>query len=222
LRAGRIVLIIFTGVFVLVAVAFLAAGGFLVWLHVSHGDGQGYLNSMPVDVNSGSRAVISPTLHVSGEAGRALEAVEFAGIRLECTGSPAGRPVFIGIGEEGDVMEYLRGVDLAEVKGLHGLSPDFELRDHPGTSEPPAPGTQDFWLAASEGPGTQEVRWEPGAGDFVVVVMNADASPGIDSEVRVGARISWLVLAAGLVLLLHGSLGLVGAGLLAYFAITGD
>ena len=222
MSAGRVALIIFTAIFVLVAVTFLAAGGVLVWLHASHGDGQGYLNSMPLDLDSGARAVISPTLHVPGEAGRVLEAVEFAGIRLECTGRSAGQPIFIGIGEESDVLEYLRGVHRDEVEGLRGFPAGFELKDQPGSSQPPPPGAQDFWLAASEGSGTQEVRWEPGAGDFVVVVMNADASSDIACEVRVGARISWLVLAAGLVLLLHGMLVLVGAGLLAYFAITGD
>lgn len=222
MSAGRIALIVFTAIFVFVAVAFLAAGGVLVWLNASHGDGQGYLNSMPLDLNSEARAVISPTLHVSGEAGKALEIIEFAGIRLECTGRPAGQPIFIGIGEESDVQEYLRGVHSDEVKGVRGFPAGFELEDHSGSSRPLPPGTQDFWLAASEGSGTREVRWEPGAGDFVVVVMNADASENIDCEVRVGARISWLVLMAGLVLLLHGTLGLVGVGLLAYFAITGD
>ena len=119
-------------------------------------------------------------------------------------------------------MEYLRDVHRDEMKGLRRFGDGFKLQDHPGSSQPLPPGAQDFWLAASEGPGTQEVRWEPGAGDFVVVVMNADASSDIACEVRVGARISWMVLAAGLVLLLHGSLGVVGVGLLAYFAVTGD
>ena len=50
-----------------------------------------------------------------------------------------------------------------------------------------APGAQRFWAASAQGGGTQALTWDVEDGDWSVVVMNADGSPGVDAGVSAGA-----------------------------------
>ncbi|MFL6096991.1 MAG: hypothetical protein ACJ71Y_16185, partial [Blastococcus sp.] len=77
------------------------------------------------------------------------------------------------------------------------------------------PGEQDFWTAQASGSGTQSLTWSPTAGNWVLVVMNADGSAGVSVAARLGATVpalgglAWGLLAVGLVLLLLGVLAIV-------------
>lgn len=64
--------------------------------------------------------------------------------------------------------------------------PVYERR--PGTDAVGAPTEQTFWDVSASGPGVQEVTWEPANGRWAVVLMNADGTPNVISEVNVGAR----------------------------------
>jgi hypothetical protein len=80
-----------------------------------------------------------------------------------------------------------------------------------------APKTQDFWVASSTGPGTRNLVWSPTKGTWTVVVMNADARPGVGARANLGARFPaapWIalgLLAVGAVFLAGGALLIVGA-----------
>ena len=60
--------------------------------------------------------------------------------------------------------------------------------------------------------GADELTWEVDSGDWTVVLMNADASRGVDLDARLGIKVDWLLpaliglLALGLVLLAGGTL----------------
>jgi hypothetical protein len=80
-----------------------------------------------------------------------------------------------------------------------------------------APGSQNFWVARSTGPDARTLIWQPTKGSWTVVVMNADARPGIAVRADLGARIPavlWIaigLLAAGAVLIVAGGLLIAGA-----------
>ena len=59
------------------------------------------------------------------------------------------------------------------------------------------PGDQDFWLASTTG---TELEWAPEYGEFALVVMKADGSPNIDTQVSVGVRIPILTPIGGILL----------------------
>ena len=90
----------------------------------------------------------------------------------------------------------------------------YERQD--GSAIPAPPGDQTFWVAqvATAQPGA--LTWDVRGGDWTVVVMNADGSPGIDATARVGIKIDWL-LPVAIVLLVVGVVMLVGGTLVAVF-----
>jgi hypothetical protein len=79
------------------------------------------------------------------------------------------------------------------------------------------PGTQDFWVASSSGPGARALTWDPADGSWTVVVMNADGRPGIDVSADLGARLpalGWIAVGlvlAGAVLLVGGVILIAGS-----------
>lgn len=131
--------------------------------------------------------------------------------------SASEKPLFIGIAREQDVARYLAGVAHDEVTDVHHgpFSVSYETRA--GNSRPARPGAQSFWAASTARTGTETLTWKVEAGTWSVVVMNADASPGVAAFLDAGARLPFLLwlaivdLGGGLVLLL-GSGGIVYLG----------
>jgi len=86
-----------------------------------------------------------------------------------------------------------------------------EYDDVAGSSEPETPGDQAWWTESVSGSGEQQITWDIQTGNWAVVVMNADASPGVDVALQAGARSDLLTpLAVGL---------LIGGGLLLLLGI---
>src|SRR5262249_12981155 len=77
-----------------------------------------------------------------------------------------------------------------------------------GQAVPPPPDQQTFWVAKASGSGTQTVDWSIEPGTWAVVIMNADASPGVDVQGRGSLKI-------GAVTPIMIVLGVIGLGLIA-------
>jgi len=128
-----------------------------------------------------------------------------------------GTAVFVGVGPTAQVERYLDGVDLDRVTDFETVPFRLDTIRQAGDARAPAPGAQDFWVASAQS-GTDradraEVTWEIQDGDFEVVVMNADGTPGVLTSASVGAG---LPDSTGLWILLIGvgSFLLVGGGAL--------
>lgn len=74
---------------------------------------------------------------------------------------------------------------------------------------------QGFWEASASGSGTQMLQWIPEDNGYMIVVMNADGSQGVDVAVQIGAKVPGLA-GIGNVLLAGGSLGVLVGGLVIY------
>ena len=134
-------------------------------------------------------------------------------VRIRVTSADPQTPVFVGIGPSEAVARYVAGTS-------HSLISDFwseDVQAVPGGTATSPPGEQDFWAASATGSGTQTVNWDAANGDWSVIVMNADGSPGVDVRADLGATLPSLLgiaiagLAIGAVLLLVGALLLVGS-----------
>jgi hypothetical protein len=88
-----------------------------------------------------------------------------------------------------------------------------------GTAAPrTAPATTGIWVAESAGPGSRVLTWTPTAGDWTVVIMNADASRSLAVRGDVGATVPALT---GIVvgLLVGGALLAAGGVLIVVLAV---
>ncbi len=133
----------------------------------------------------------------------------FAGeVRIRVTATRPGTPVFAAIAPAGAVSRYLSGVSYTSVTALG----DHGVTQHRGSLVPASPSAALGWAAQVRGAGPQTLRWAARSGGWtVVVMMNADGSPGVTIRADIGVTspvLPWLaaeLLAAGLLADLTGA-----------------
>ena len=141
-------------------------------------------------------------------------------VRLSLDPGRPGTPIFAGIGPTSDVASYLEGVPRDSIRDIE-LSPDRVLyRRVSGETAPQPPGEQSFWVAQVTVDTADELTWEVESGDWTVVLMNADASRGVDVDARLGIKVDWL-LPAVIGLLIAGVVVLAGGAVLVIFGGRG-
>jgi hypothetical protein len=216
MRPAKIALLVAGVLATLVAFGMTAAGGTLVWAHATQRDDAGFYATGPERFETPTAALASERIDL-GTRARGGDWLPFAVGTARITVQAAdGRPVFVGIGPGDDVARYLAGTAHDEVTSVSFGPFEARYRRHPGqptVAEPPA--VQPFWMASATGPGQQQVVWEIEAGEWGVVVMNADGSPGVAADLAVGIR-TGVLLPVGLAIL---ALGLVVGGLAVLFLV---
>ncbi|MGZ4649592.1 MAG: hypothetical protein ACXV3A_03505, partial [Kineosporiaceae bacterium] len=117
-----------------------------------------------------------------------------------------------------DLDRYLGSVpvdELTNVRISNGFSYDVTRRGSGPPAALPVPTSQAFWVAQASGTGTQSIQWNGSSGSYEIVLMNADGSPGVSSQVGAGLHLAFMwplalgLIVAGAVLLLLAVLFLV-------------
>lgn len=211
--AGRVTALVIGALLVLFSLALLGAGGTALWADSTQRD-EGYVTT---DVHtfstSGSALATVSTELGSAGVGWLYSPGLLDEVRIRVTPTSPGPPLFVGIGRSTDVERYLAGVGHTVITEFWG----DETENVAGGAPRSAPGTQNVWVASDTGAGTRTLVWEPEDGSWTVVVMNADARPGIDVGADLAARmpaVRWIavgVLAAGGLFLAGGALLIAGA-----------
>jgi len=212
--AGRILGIVVGGLVLLVGLGLLLGGGGVLVAERVLADAEGFVSLRSASVSQDVYAVVAPARIEGAPWFWWRHAVT---LRLEVAGRGAeGKPMFVGLAERVDVERYLNGVSYAEVRrlGVDGADrprqPRLQYRTSTGTTIPPAPATQTFWLATASGAKTQLLEWRIEPGDYCVVLMNAENSRGVNATVSLGIkapvvlRIAAIVLGVGAVLFILG------------------
>jgi hypothetical protein len=213
MSAGRIILVVLGSIGILLALALLAGGGFLLWADRTQRE-DGYLTTPSERFATSTYALTRSRLEVDADGPNWVWNESWLGkvrIRVESAGS--GKSLFIGIGPEAAVARYVGRVAHADVEDID-LDP-FRVDYRTVAGGPPrqAPTAQDFWVTSASGPGMQTLKWKVRDGNWSVVLMNADGSRGVAADVDLGAKLSFLLwlalgLLAGGLLLLAGSVAL--------------
>ena len=211
--SARVVSIVVGAVLLLLSLAPLAGGTALVAVHTTQRGDDGYYTTGTEPLSTPTAALVSDDLDVDmGGADWLFDDGRFGSVRVTATGT-ADQPVFVGIARSADVDAYLGGV-------ARDVITDFEVDPfsvttsrHPGERRASAPAAQGFWAASAQGAGTQSMTWPAEDGDWSVVVMNADGSPGVATDASVGAKIDSL-LWIGIGLLVVGAVAGVAGGAL--------
>jgi uncharacterized protein DUF4389 len=198
---GRVIGLIVASLFGLVSLGLLGAGGAGIVLDQTQRDSSGYLMTSTTPYSTSTYALVSGSYR-GGTAGDWFVNRDLIGtVKLRVN---SNRPVFVGIGRESAVNDYLAGVSQARGASLTTRSADFRTYSGGAPASPPA--SQRFWSASSTGSGQQTLTWHPRAGNWRIVLMNADGSAGVRSDVSIGARMPHLlaigIVAAGVGLIL--------------------
>jgi hypothetical protein len=186
------------------AIGFLVGGVFLTVGYAVTAEDDGYFDTSPKRFGTPTFAVTTEEADLAADPAPPdwlWDFVDFS-IRFRVVGF--GDEVFLGVGSQSDVEAYLGSAAYDRVREIRpGQTVQYQSIPGTGTVEPPV--SQDFWVAETSGSGPQEVVWDVTEGTWVVVLMNADGSPGVAADVAIGAK-SGVVLPLGVALLVFGLL----------------
>ena len=190
----------------------LAVGGVLV---LTVPDDDGWVTSPAVRLETDSVALAGEDIEIDfGERianGRTF--VSWGEIPAEIeVSSRNGKDVFVGIATQADADEFLSGVAYDRLTSLDG---DHDVEHISGAYSVTPPSEADIWIASnSDG----VLEWDIRSGDWAIVAVNADGSPGIDVSVTGSAQIPFLT-AMGVIFIVLGLIGMTGGTLLTYYGV---
>jgi hypothetical protein len=209
-EGARIVLILVGGLVALIAAGFIAAGGAGLWLN-GQKDADGFVSTGDHRFEARTAAIVSENLDLDLSGVRDFfDDDDLGTVRLAVEANDEGRPVFAGIARTADVERYLAGVSTSTVTSLNYWPFDADYDDRLGPAGAKPPARQDIWVATTTSAGG-ELNWKVADGDWSVVLMNADGSPGVDADLDAGAKIpdlaaiSWALVGGGVLVLLGGA-----------------
>jgi hypothetical protein len=221
MSAGRIILLIFGILFVLVSLGLIAGGGVILAFEGSFKDSEGFYTIHDIPVRIDSLALVTSPADFHFEPGWWWGHRNPLTVKVEATNAIEGKSIFIGIARTIDLDRYLGNVNYDEVTGFSVSPSHLDLSRHTGSALPAPPSSQNFWVASASGSGTQTLRWEVATGSYALVLMNADITSPIYAEVSLGARIPQVLHGIGLGLLIGGIVVLVIGGVMIFFAARG-
>ena len=218
MSAGKIVLLVFGVIILLVSFGLMASGGALIWADNTLKDSEGFYTTETVQLERDSYAIVTPSADIDLRTAWLWDWDDLATFKIEGSNNDSAKQIFIGVAEESDVKAYLSGVEYDEITQFDIYPYRVDYRNHTGTSEPAVPTSETFWTASTHGAGTQTLEWELETGNYVLVLMNTDGSAGVDLRTVVGAKVP-LIFGLSLGFVIGGIVVLVIGGLMVYFAV---
>ncbi|HEY2600623.1 MAG TPA: hypothetical protein VGI67_03630 [Thermoleophilaceae bacterium] len=213
---GRIAMIVVGSLLALVGLA-VAAGGGLGLFETTQRDSDGYLMTSKERFATGSYALATRSLEISGDVPSFVYGESWLGtVRVRGQSANPSRPLFIGIARRRNVDTYLARVAHSDVVDVQSDPFKASYAPRPGGQPAVPPVRARFWVAQASGSGTQTLSWHVKSGTWSVVVMRPDGSRGVAADVGVGAKLPALVWVS-LGLLLVGLALLASAVTLIYF-----
>ena len=198
---------------VLLGLGFLTAASGAVLLAL-FGSGQ-VISSGDHPISTGSSALVTDLEQINGiDNFRAITGSPTLSLSAMNIGDDG---VFVGVGRTADVERYLAGVPSERITDLE-LSP-FRMGTHTvdGSVAASAPSKQTFWVASSESSDEAVLNWRLADGDYEIVVMTADGSPGFVTSVAIGVALPessglWITVLSvgGAAMIIGGALIVVG------------
>lgn len=196
---------------ILGSIAMAIAGG--VALAVP--DDDGWVSTGPVHLQTDSAALVGDDIEIdfgrSSRRGRTVVSWGEVPAEIEVT-SRNGKSVFVGIAAQSDARAFLDGVAVDRLTSFDG---DHDVEHVLGTYQATSPIGADIWVASSV---DGVLEWDIRSGDWAIVALNVDGSPGIDLGVTASAKIPFLTT-LGVILIALGLIGTAAGGFLTYYGV---
>jgi len=199
----RIAAAVLASITALLGLAAVALGATGVVVDQTQRDRSGYITSSGESYSTGTYALESDGYRAGTTAEWSVARALVGTVRIQ---SVSNQPVFIGIAPANAANNYMMHVGHAQAGDFDTQSSD--LRVHPGGAPRTLPAAQHFWVAHASGAGEQTVTWKVRSGNWRVIVMNANGTRDVTSQLSIGATFPRLLtiglaaLAAGLLILL--------------------
>jgi hypothetical protein len=229
--AGKVLVVFFSGLLILVGVPLLFSGTALMGITRSLSDGYGYIG-VSGDLGTGTQAIVFRPMHIDemvideidGPMVRYWRPEPRDFIDLKFTlDSNNGKEVFIGIVEESDAVPVFAGMMYDSIIDIdldhpRDTNPQITYSRHSGDQLEGSPADLGIWSAYAYGD-ELTLEWEPEEGDYWIVIMNLDGSVGVDVDAGLGVKAPFLdIIGKGL---LFGGLVCFGLGaLIIYVAVV--
>jgi len=217
MKAGRIVMIVIGALIALVGFGMVVGGAGALVGYGTHRDSDGFFRTPSVRLASPTYAIVSDHIDLDTSPGPSdwlIRRGTLGTVKLALDPADTSTPLFAGIGPSGDVARFLQGVDRDQIRDIDVSPNRVRYRRITGETTPTAPGDQTFWAAQITTDTTTDLTWKVESGDWTVVLMNADASRGVDTDARLGIKVGWF-LPAAITLLVLGLVLLAGGTVLA-------
>ena len=226
MKAGKIVLLVFGVIVLLISLVPLLAGGGLMWAEKTLRDSEGFYTTPAIQLEKDSHAIVTghANIDLGGDWewlswGRRCDPSDFLTLKIEGSSNDPSKQIFIGVAEVSDLEAYLKDVEHDEITDFRIRRPSLGYTNHRGTSEPEAPTSQAFWTASAHGEGTQTLEWGIEEGTYSVALMNDDGSRGLNLAASVGVKVPPVVGGIGIGLLVVGLVLLAVAILMIYLGV---
>jgi len=217
MSAGKILLLVFGIIILLISMALIAGGGTLLWVNSRYVDNAGYFTSDTLHVDRDSYAVVAGPIELDETAVRVLRTIGVITVfEFHGENNNPSKQIFMGVADEAELEDYLDNVEYDDVNNI-GFGWHLDLGaityvNHPGYDEPSLPASESIWAVSVVGTASETLVWETRAGNYSIVVMNGDGSKNVDLDVVFKAKIPSLVkfgvgfLVSGIILLAIASL----------------
>ncbi len=218
MSAGKVVLLVFGIIVLLVSVGLVFGGGALLWANGALTDDEGFFTTRFVRLEKGSSAIITEPADIDLSAAWIWDWSDLVTFKVEGYSGDPSKQIFMGIAEESDLDSYLHNVGYDEITEFSIYPYEIDYKYHPGGFSAAPPASQTFWSVSAHGSGTQSLEWSLESGTYSLVLMNDDGSAGLDLKVSVGAKVP-LVFGTGLGFLIGGVVGLVIGFFMIFMAV---
>ena len=222
MSGGRIFLVIVSVLILLLGLGLIAGGGALLWANAFLRDAEGYYTTRTVDIERDTYGITTYPAWIEFGPAWFFDWSNLVKLKLTATNNRV-KKTFIGIAEEEDLLNYLSGVAYDEIEEMHINqpfgSPRISYREFPGEAPDGPPAEQRFWAASTVGSGTQVLRWGLEEGRYSLLLMNHDASRGIDIRGKVGVKVP-MIKGIGIGLLVAGLVVILFSFLTVYLVVT--
>jgi ribosomal protein L40E len=227
--AARVAALVIGAILVFTSLGLIIGGGSLRMVQSTIVDSEGYIMSGVERLSSDSYAIVFEDIdiEIDADAGPFREWFrDLITVKITATNNDPVKNVFLGIADYGSAYSYLGDVSYHrlietdwEYDPWGGDFPDYTYSHHGGDAPAAPPTVHSFWAAFAAGSSRETVTWSVAPGRYWVVVMNEDASQGVDVDLQIGAKVPILKDLGDVLLTVGVLVGLVGAAVIYYGAI---